>query len=169
MEHLITPNELKSLGRPIGRVEDTKLLAYITETEQLNIKPVLGDKLFLDLLEYGEEKEEYKTLLNGGSYSDNNDNVSSFLGLKVAMSYFVYAQNVMSGDFQSTRYGMVLKDGDFSSHISSKERSDCYNNALEVANHYLKECVRYCRHTGLIQNSKKNTIATGGLIIRKIG
>lgn len=170
MEHIITPGEVVSLGRPIGKVDDKKLLAYITEAEQMNIKPALGDELFLDILSQGEDNDLYKILLNGGTYKDNNRNTRSFVGLKVALSYFVYAQNVMTGDFQSTRYGTVIKQGEYSQGISSKERSDCYNNALEVARHYLSECISFCKVNNLIVNrSGKRTISTGGCTIRKIG
>ena len=170
MEHIITPSEVVSLGRPIGKVDDKKLLAYITEAEQMNIKPALGDELFLDILIQGEDNDLYKLLLNGGTYKDHNRITRSFVGLKVAMSYLVYAQNVMTGDFQSTRYGTVIKQGDYSQGISSKERSDCYNNALEVARHYLLECVSFCKVNNLIKNkSGKRTISTGGCTIRKIG
>ncbi len=84
---------------------------------------------FLNILKDGETNDIYKVLLNGGTYKDSSENLHTFVGLKTTLSYFVYAQNVMTGDFQSTRYGMRLKDGDYSSAISSKERSDCYNNA----------------------------------------
>ena len=171
MEHLIEVEEIRKLGRPIGKfVSEDKLLAYITECEQMNIKPVLGEALFQDLLTRSEEVDEYKTLLNGGSYEDDCGNIASFMGLKVTLSYFVYAQNVMTGDFESTRYGMVVKDGDYSTRISSKERSDVYNNTLEVANHYLTECVRYCRAKKLIKSKTNNAVvSTGGITIRKIG
>ena len=91
------------------------------------------------------------------------------MGLRVAISYYVYAQNVMSGDFESTRYGMVLKDSDYSSRMSSKERSDCYNNALEVANTYLKDCLRFCKVKGLVENKSLSSSRTGSIVIRKIG
>jgi len=170
MEHIITPNEIINLGRPIGKVDETKLLAYITEAEQMNIKPALGDELFLSILNDGETNEIYKTLLAGGTYRDSSDNLHSFVGLKVALSYFVYAQNVMTGDFHSTRFGTVLKQGDYSQGISSKERSDCYNNAIEVANHYLSECITYCKSKNLLGNrSNRKVLSTGGCTIRKIG
>ncbi len=170
MQHLVTPQEVVHLGRPIGTVDHDRLLAYISETEQLNIKPVIGTPLFLKLLDDNEDRDpRLDTLLKGGTYEDERNGVMSFVGLKVTIAYFVYAQNVMSGDFQSTRYGMVLKDGDYSSHISSKERSDCYNNTLEVANAYLRECLAYCKSTGLISKTGKPTAFTGGIRIQKIG
>lgn len=170
MEHIISPEEVVKLGRPIGKVDSEKLLAYITEAEQMSIKPALGDDLFLKLLSEGEGNDLYKILLDGGTYNDSNGNIRSFVGLKVTLSYYVYAQNVMTGDFNSTRFGMVVKQGDYSQGISSKERSDCYNNALEVANHYLSDCIAFCKSRNLFGNNRKRkTISAGGCTIRKIG
>lgn len=170
MEQLITVEQLGKTGRPIGKVDESKLKAYITETEHLHIKPALGDSLYLDLLKVGEDKPEYALLLSGGTYEDANGYIHSFMGLREAIAYFVYAQNVMSGDFQSTRYGIRIKEDDYSAHISSKERSEHYNNTLEVANQYLAECITFCKVKGLIGNRRKGrSISSGGCTIRKIG
>lgn len=104
MEHILQPNEVRTLGRPIGKVADEKLNAFITEAEQLHVKPILGDELFLRLLEEPEPSDDIKTLLYGGIYKDKNGVTHSFTGLRVALSYFVYAQNLMSGDIESTRF-----------------------------------------------------------------
>lgn len=169
MEHLLTPEEVLKSGRPIGgKVDKEALLAYITEAEQLNIKPVLGDALFLDILSQ-EEDETYAMLLSGGTYTACDGELYSFVGLKVALSYFVFAKFVMVGDFQTTRYGTVFKESDYSTHISSKERSDAYNDALEVGNCYLNDCVRYLKHKGKIKGTLGRQRASGGMTIRKIG
>lgn len=179
MKHLLTINELRTLGRPIGKVAEDKLIAFISEAEQLHIKPILGDELFLDLLEEAEKDDDEQkdtvkqTLLNGGTYIINEgtekEKIRSFMGLKVALSYFVYAQNLMVGDIESTRFGSVIKENDFSSRVSSKERSSAYNNTMEVANAYLKECLDYCRAKGLIKLAGKPTVAIGGITIKRIG
>lgn len=170
MEHLITLTEVVNSGRPINpSIKENQLLAYICEAEQLNVKPVLGDRLFLDILEHGEENEQYQRLLAGGTYSASDGSIYSFVGLKTCISYFVFAKIVMVGDFQVTRFGTVLKDSDFSTHISSKERADSYNDALEVANSYLSDCVRYCRHVGILSTISGPQRASGGIRIRKLG
>lgn len=173
MKHIIDTTDLKNTGRPIGKVADEKLLAYITEAEQLYVKPVLGHELFLKVTSDAITDERILTLLNGGNYNTHNSNcdckVRTFMGLKVAMSYFVYAKNLMLGDIESTRFGNVVKNGDFSTHISSKERSDAYNNTMEVANTYLKECVEYCMETELIKSAGHAKCSVGGITIRKIG
>lgn len=177
--HLLTFEELKTMGRPIGKVSEEKLNAFISEAEHLHIKPILGDELFLALqkeiaIEDVAQRDGVKQmLLDGGTYYVNkgceNEQIRSFLGLKVTIAYFVYAQNLMVGDVESTRYGSVIKSGDYSDRPSSKERSDAYNNTLEVANAYLKECVDYCKSTGLIKTPGKQRVAFGGVTIKRIG
>lgn len=197
--HLITVEVLRRKGRPLGKVSNEQLEAYIEEVEQLYIKPTLGDKLFLDLLfkNYDGADSRYNTLLDGGTYREEEKECGCFkearkeveneeaedeeaedemppdtrylTGLRTAISYFVYAQNIMTGDFQSTRYGMVMKENDYSSHLSNKDRSDAYNNALEVANNYLRECVQYCKKVGLIKTSRRSSYGSGSIRIRKIG
>ena len=130
MTHLITTTEIRTLGRPIGKIADDKLNAFITEAEQLHIKPILGDDLYLKLLKEVEETDESKRdpdrkmLLAGGSYytdeGTENEEIHSFMGLKVVISYFVYAQNLMVGDIESTRYGSVIKNGDYSNQRSAQ-------------------------------------------------
>lgn len=169
-------------------MDSAQLEAYIEEVEQMFIKPSLGDELFLKLLfgNYNHEDIRYKILLDGGLYGDDiadsvtlselSDDTTEretygnryLTGLKTAISYYVYAQNIMTGDYQSTRYGMVVKQNDYSNPLSSKERSDAYNNALEVANDYLRDCVAYGNQTGLIKSSRR-AHGSGSVRIRKIG
>lgn len=180
MEHLITAEEVKKCGRPIGRmVDDAKLNSFIEETEMLQIKPVLGDTLYLYLCEEMEWKEEERddnvnTLLNGGQYlvkdaRTGKEVARCFNGLKVTISYFVYAQNIMSGDYESTRFGTVMKQDSYSAHISDKQRSDNYNAVLEIAHSYLNDCVTYCKAVGLIKNNGRSKVNLGGISIKKIG
>ena len=179
MTHLITTNELRTLGRPIGKIAEDKLNAFISEAEQLHIKPILGDELFLRLMGEAANNDDdhanadLQMLLSGGTYYSNQgtdkERTHSFTGLKTAIAYFVYAQNLMVGDIESTRYGSVIKNGDYSTHVSSKERSDAYNNTLDVANAYLQECVDYCKVKGLIRTLGKPTASIGGIKIRRIG
>lgn len=169
MQHLITTDELISTGRPISKqTDENKLLAFINEAEQMNIKPVLGDDLFLDLLENGEEQSNYIVLLGGGTYTVD-EQIYTFAGLKQALSYYVYAKYVMVGDFNATRFGVMMKDDSYSSHISAAERSNAYNDSLEIANFYLQECIDYCKRVGILKNKVGRPKATGGVKIRKIG
>nr|DAG54682.1 MAG TPA: hypothetical protein [Caudoviricetes sp.] len=184
-KQLITAEKIKTLGRPIGKmVAENKLDAYINEAEKLHVKPLLGDNLYLFLLESldddtGELKEEtddrLKILLDGGIYNDADydsskaDNRHQLEGLRVALSYFVYAENTMSGDFESTRFGTVTTNNNYSTHISRNYRSDLYNNAIDKAKAFMDECLTFCKVSGLIKEQGKSKVNIGGCTIRKIG
>lgn len=178
MEHIITVEEVRDLGRPISdKVDNDKLLSYIFETERLNVKPLLGDKLFSEVIKFIGSKSEdasdrFYQLVNGGEYEDRNGEYHMFSGLKIAMSYFVYAQYVMDGDFQLTRAGVVIKDNAYSSHISSKERSDCYNNALSAANGFLDEVKTFikCKFSEYYKKRNRPGVTpSNSIVIRRIG
>lgn len=178
-KHIITIEQLKTLGRPIGKMVDGgKLEAFITEAEQLHIKPTIGNALFLRVLEESAkeniEDDNIKLLLDGGTYKEsdfgrNSDNVHSFLGLRVALSYYVYAQYVMSSDIESTRFGLNIKNDEYSSHVSDKSRSSLYNDAMEIAKGYMDECITFCKVSGLIKTEGKSKVNIGGCTIKKIG
>jgi len=171
MNTLITEQEAKTLGRPLGDIKSDKIKAYICEVEQTQIKPAIGDQLYKDLFDEDKiEEEKYDTLLNGGEYEDRAGILRSFSGLKVAIAYYVYVKTLMSGDIESTRFGFVQKDSSYSQHISDAARSAAYNEAMEVARHYLGECITYAKIVDLIKakEPRKGT-SSGGCIIRKIG
>lgn len=176
MRTIITPEEARNLGRPIGKVSNDKLLAFITEVERTTIRRKLGDTFYLAILdELDKEEDEDKDeaiakLLDGGTYETSSGTIKFLEGLKVAESYFVYAQNVRAGDFESTRYGMVTKNDEYSTAISSKDRDNVANNATEIGTFYLNECMEYCLEKGLIvtSESKNGLHLTNGCVIRKI-
>lgn len=200
MNTIITPDEAKTLGRPIGKVSDAKINAYIFEIEQTIIRRRLGDELYLSLVEYVRNKREeaptdpvepdepteeteqiepnsetedddkFDILLNGGVYHDKNEKLCWLTGLKIAESYYVYAQYVRAGDLESTRFGLVKKDDDYSQPISSKERDMAANSATEIADVYLQEVIAYCTESDIIkiEDSRASLHTTSGCVIRKI-
>lgn len=180
MNHIIEIEDLKMLGRPLNKMtSEHKLYALIAETEMLQIKPIIGDSLYLTLVENANNEnpqdKRIKLLLEGGIYNPSEYSGTScsdkryFEGLKKAVAYFVYAQYVMTGEFESTRYGITLKDGDYSSHISDKQRSNYYNNLVDIGKGYLKDCIAFCKVSGLIKTTGKTLSNMGGVTIKKIG
>lgn len=193
MDSILTVEEAKRLGRPIGKVDANKIQAFINEIEQTIVRKRLGDNLYLDILaevntkpveptdneetalnENGEPivptERLYDILLNGGSYTDKKERTRFITGLKVAEAYFVYAQNVRAGDFESTRYGMVKKDDEYSTGISSKERDMAANSATEIGNAYLEEVLTYCYDKEFLKpkDSGVGMNTTSGCVIRKV-
>ena len=166
----ITIEEARTLARPL-LMHDEKVEPFIVEVEQTQIKPVLGDTLYRDLHDDKKLADHvYSDLLSGGEYDDCCDKYHSFSGLKVAIAYMVYIKTLMCGDVESTRFGFMQKDGQYSQHISTAQRSAAYNEAMEVAQCYLRECIEYCKAKGLIKPCEsRNGLVSAGCIIRKIG
>ena len=100
MKHIVTTAEIRDLGRPISsKVDEDKLLSYIYETERLNVKPTLGDKLFAKVLEYldneqSDKDENLEILLNGGEYTDKRDDFHMLSGLKMPLAT-LYTPNML--------------------------------------------------------------------------
>lgn len=169
MRTIINVEEAKRYGRPIGKVSPDKMQAFITEVENTIVRKEIGDTLYMRLVSDEELDDDYQFLLDGGVYDDNCGNSHILTGLKTAIAYFVYAQNVRAGDYESTRYGMVIKDDEYSTGISAKERDQIANSATAVAESYMSEVRDYCRFKGIrYGNGQGNKHITSGCVIRKI-
>ena len=65
MRHLIEPCDVDKYARPCD-MDDEIIARAIEEAELLDIKPKLGDELFMRLLTH----VQFAVLLNGGEYTD---------------------------------------------------------------------------------------------------
>lgn len=177
--NIISIEDLKMFGRPMSNLgSDQKYYAFITEVEMLYIKPTFGDDLYLTLVENANNvnpsDERIKILLEGGvykpaDYGKNDGNRFYLEGLKKCIAYYVFSQHIMSGDYESSRYGFVVKNNDYSDKISDKQRSNYYNNIIEIAKGYLNDCIKFCKISGLIRSKGKSLSKMGGITITKIG
>ena len=141
-QYLITSDEVPLLARGMSiHIEQEKIETYIRESEDIDIKPSIGDALFIDIQEHSEK---YDILMNGGVYEDRYGK-HVMTGLKTALAYYAYARLVKNGDGNVTRYGYVNKDDDYSSRPDSKERVMAYNDAFSIADSYMKECLQYLK------------------------
>ena len=139
--HLITTDDVSALSRGMSvHVDDGKVEVYLTEAENMDVKPALGDALFLDVR---DNPGKYELLLEGGTYETGCGEKRLFSGLKVALAYYAYARIVKNGDGNVTRYGFVNKENEYGSHPEYKERLMAYNDAFDVAARYMKECLDY--------------------------
>lgn len=140
-KYLITTDEVPTLARSMStHIDSEKIETYIRESENIDIKPTLGDTLFLDIK---EQPQNYSLLLEGGAYEKNCGEKRLFAGLKTALAYYTYARIIKNGDGNVTRFGFVNKDNEYSSRPDFKEKVMAYNDAFSMADRYLKECLRY--------------------------
>jgi hypothetical protein len=140
-QYLITTQEVSSLSRGMSiHIEESDIEQYIRESESIDIKSALGDSFFLEVK---DNPEKYSLLIDGGVYEDKNGHKKLLTGLKTALAYYTYARIVKNGDRNVTRFGLVQKDSEYSSHTEFKEKVMAYNDAFSIADRYLKECVLF--------------------------
>lgn len=147
MRHIITAEEVAVYGRPVSTDKST-LDSTINEVEAEEIRPRLGDALFVALTADGEPAERFGLLLEGGSWTDNAGHVRYCMGLKRAAAYFVYARVLRDGNIQATRYGAVNKTNEHSTEPVIAERRRMYEEFFATADRYLKDCLLYLAASG---------------------
>lgn len=146
--HLTTIENIKSNTRFVSKhLEDSRITPYIKESEQINIKPIIGDALYIDLLAYLEAQDKtefpnYSILLNGGEYISSNGS-RRIEGIIEALNYYTWARIVKNNNYTVTRFGLVNKEDQYSNNADLKERLVVEKDALSIADRYLQECIEY--------------------------
>lgn len=138
MKHLITIKEISQLARPCNAKDDLSERC-IEEAELLDVKPVIGDKLYLRLM----DNIEPGILMDGGRWTDKNGNPHIIAGLKKATAYYAYARIVRNGSSRQTAAAFVTKESEYSRTTDLKERMAAYEEAFSIADGYMKEALYY--------------------------
>ena len=144
MKHLITYEEISQLARPCTTDRDMAE-AMIAEAQRVELKPRLGDALYLKLTAETPD-ERMTTLLNGGTWEDCGGEVKLLTGVKTALAYYALARIVRDGNIQATTYGAAVKDDQYSSDPERTERQRQYRELFAQADSYMAEVLHYLTH-----------------------
>ena len=164
MRNLITYEEISQLARPCTTDEDMAK-AMIAEAQRVEIKPRLGDALYLKVLALEESfivdagdadtdvdlyidsdddalstissLDPYQILLEGGQWIDSCGTPHLLAGLKTALAYYALARITRDGNIQETRYGAVVKDDQYSAEPEKTERQRQYRELFSQADIYM--------------------------------
>lgn len=120
--------------------ETTRLLPYIKEAQEIDLKNILGNEFFYDILQ--EDGELYDNLLDGLDYTYSGYNYS-FIGLKTILVYFAYARFIVNDDNRSTGSGFVIKNNEFSEHIDNTKLRRLQADSISIANNYIEDMKLY--------------------------
>ena len=140
MRNLITYEETSQLARPCTTDRDMAE-AMIAEAQRVELKPRLGDALYLKLIA-DEPEDRFKVLLEGGEWkSDCGDNLLT--GIKTALAYYALARIIRDGNIQATTYGAAVKDDQHSADPERTERQRQYRELFGQADSYMAEALTY--------------------------
>lgn len=128
-------------GRFGNAIDSSKLLAFVQEAQELDLKPSIGPALFRDFIT-NRTQQIYLDLLNGKEYVWNTDTIF-FEGLKPALVYWSYARYLRMSSVQHTASGMVQKNTPESTPAPEKTVAALVSQASTAAISYLNEAVRF--------------------------
>jgi hypothetical protein len=111
--------------RPIAKdIPEDRILPYIREAQQYELKQLLGDALYYDfLLRFDNQADgkynDYQALLNGKSYPWGVQTIEH-PGLIPYMSYHTLSKFYTGNPLNVTKYGIVTKIADQSEAIDAR-------------------------------------------------
>lgn len=141
MKHIITYEEISQLARPCTTDRDMAE-AMIAEAQRVELKPRLGDALYMKLMAETVE-ERFSTLLGGGAWKNRAGDDCLLTGVKTALAYYTLARIVRDGNIQATTYGAAVKDDQYSADPERTERQRQYRELFAQADTYMAEVLHY--------------------------
>jgi hypothetical protein len=133
MPNLITIEDIKEI-RPMAQLDVKRVDPYITEAQENDLRPILGDALFYDFVtNYTVAK--YRELLNGKTYTQNGYSIF-FPGLKPMLCYFALARITQNNAINLTSYGIVQKEMNGSQPVDQRLIGALVTELRDVANSY---------------------------------
>jgi hypothetical protein len=125
MKFVITIDNIREF-RPIARqITPDRILPYIQEAQQLDLKRLLGDALFLDFLTKFDDSTQgatytaYQNLLNGVNYTYGGNTIEH-PGLIGYMAYSTLARFFANNQVNATSFGIVQKNWEGSEPVSGE-------------------------------------------------
>jgi hypothetical protein len=149
MTALITLSDIKNY-KPISSNINTanKLDVYISEAQHMDLRPLLGDPFYYDLLkdfEGSPSLNKYQDLYNGCEYQIGNYTFKHE-GLKPILAYLTYSRFIISSNDEPTPFGQVQKTNPYSQPVPDKTLQSKSDQAKSGAFSYWEQTLKYLNH-----------------------
>ncbi|MBD5131899.1 MAG: hypothetical protein HDT28_04825 [Clostridiales bacterium] len=127
---------------------DKLVKPIIEEVEQLDMKPLLGQRLFIALQNVDKtgdpEREPLLRLLVGGQY-EGCGGTAIFEGVYKAEAYYTYARLLRNPNGFLSATGFRQSVDTFSNYAEYKERESTIIAVKQAADSYMADCMDYIR------------------------
>jgi len=143
---LITLQDIQAL-RPTAELDGVRWEPFCRESQDLDLRPILGDSLFFDFMTKfyvsGDASYTiYQNLLNGLSYTYNGQ-VIYYDGLKPFVVYNTLARFVQNNPVNITRFGVVTKVVNQSQTVDPQVLRQVVNELKSNAKSYENQIRQY--------------------------
>lgn len=160
---LVTQEDINNDARPC-KAQQELADRCIEEAQLLDIKPAIGDALYLRL--FNPADADAQLLWQGGQYTCGCGS-RVFAGLRKALLYYAYARIVRASGGVVTRFDYVVKRDAYSDSAELKERTQAYQEAFSIADGYKVDALAFIRDSGKF-NTCTNMV-NNRIKIRSIG
>lgn len=116
-------------------VREDKINPYIEDAQRLDLKPLLGERLYNAI---DRNSANHAELLDGGEYEYNGETYDH-PGLKKVLSIFTYARYIMFGSYTDTAFGFVEKSNQDSKPVADSHKRTLYSQNQNTAAAYFEE------------------------------
>lgn len=138
---LINKAKVSSLLQVAIGVTDAEFNKFIEEAQKFDLKPLVCEEFFYDLLK-NKDQENFVSLINGGLYVFEEKDYAHD-GLKGVLAYFAFARFQLQSQAVSTSHGIVQKTTPYSTPISLEDRRSTYYKKREEANMMMADVVKF--------------------------
>lgn len=135
---LIDKTEVANHREISTSVRDEKINPYIGDAQKLDLKPLLGDELYFDLVYKKEQGDDISDLMEPLNYSYDGKRYSHE-GLNKVLSIFTNARYVLGGSGTDTPFGYVEKNFQDGNPVSATSKRDIYKSDRQAAVDYFSE------------------------------
>lgn len=139
MSLLINKTDISVFRQVSKSVADAKINPFIADAQTLDLLPLLGEKLYFDLL---ANPTNYIDLINPKIYTFDNQNIES-PGIKIILCHFAYARYIMHGSQTDTPFGMVEKSYQDGNNVSRIDKKEIYKQTQQTATQYWSQVKSY--------------------------
>lgn len=155
--HLITVAQFKALARPTScHLDDTEVMAYIAECEDLHIIPAIGFANFRRAIESESFTDIFDETFDASVWLDGGEFVADVcgcsprtewcVGLRKTLAYYVYAKMLRADGTILARSGAMRHNDQYAQHVDPNRKQ--YDDVMNVADQYLSGCLLYAKtHT----------------------
>ena len=127
-----------ALYREIARgVREDKINPYIDDAEALDLRPLLGNALFYDLVK-NATNQKYIDLLDPKEF-DVNEVTYKHVGLKKILCIFADARYKLFGSITDTSFAVVEKTYNGSTPVSQATKTSYYKLNQQIATQYFAD------------------------------
>jgi len=160
--NLITYKEVLLINPLLSDYNEDKIMKYIVDSQKLDIRPLLGTQLYLDLINnidynlsepYSDSivftDSKYNDLMNGCEWT-YNDKLDMHEGLKTVLVNYAYARYLPNSTSVNSESGEMELIRDFSRPLSSARMSEIVQQANSAAYVFWQSIERFLKQNRTI-------------------